>query len=121
MPFVYPPISRQPLFIRDHFLDGGSVGHVGIRLGAQTAAALGVLLGEDVALKGMGTFNLAGLGEIKSLFGTAMGLQFGHDSISFHIVAANRPWVYDVISPSASRPWELWASQPFWLQSSFSA
>ena len=76
-------MMRQPLFVRDHFLDGGFVGHVGISLGTKTAAALAVLLGEDMALECVCSLDLTGLGEGESLLSTAVGLKFGHGTYSF--------------------------------------
>ena len=50
----------------------------GYPAGAQAAGTLGVLLGEDMAFKGMSSFNLTILGQVESLLCTAMGFQLGH-------------------------------------------
>ena len=56
---------------------------LGIRLGdlglvAEVALALGALLGEDMALECVRSFDLAVLGEVESFLGAAMGLQLRH-------------------------------------------
>ncbi len=47
---------------------------------------LGGLLGQDVALEGLGHLDLAGLGQVESFLGTAVGLQLGHGSFSFSYI-----------------------------------
>ena len=53
------------LLVRDQLLDGCGVGDVCISSGAQPTSALGILLGEDVALVSAGSLDLAGLGKVK--------------------------------------------------------
>ena len=83
MPFFYPPIR---LLVRDHLFDGFRVGDIRVGRASQTTAALGVLLGEDMALESVRSLDLTGLGEIESLFCTAVGLQFRHGYFSFIII-----------------------------------
>jgi len=67
--------------------EGGSDGRFGSRIrisgGTQTTAALGILLGKNVALERMGTLDLAVLGEIESLLRATVRFQFGHCIFSF--------------------------------------
>ena len=76
-----PPISNdiRLLFVGDHLADGGLIGAVGISAAAQATTALGVLLGEDVALESVRSLDLAGLRQIEALLGAAVGLQFRHN------------------------------------------
>ena len=53
------------LLVGNHLLDSCYVGGVSVRGGAQTAATLGVFLGEDVALVSACSLNLTGLGQVK--------------------------------------------------------
>ena len=76
--YSYREQTSLGLFVGNHFLDGGVVGLVSVGGAAQTTAALGVLLGEDMALVGVGALDLAGLGEIESLLRTAVRFQLGH-------------------------------------------
>ena len=70
-------MCRQPLrlFVRDHLLHDIFHGHVRVAVLAQVAGTLGGLLGEDMALECVRSFDLAVLGEVESFLGAAMGLQ----------------------------------------------
>ena len=75
-----PPIR---LFVRDHLFDALDIGDIRVGRASQATAALGVLLGEDVALESLGALDLAGLGEIESLLRATVRFQFGHCIFSF--------------------------------------
>ena len=51
--------------------------------------ALGVLLGQNVAFKGFGAFDLAGLGEVESLFCAAIRMSPGIDIGDFNTKLRN--------------------------------
>ena len=72
-----PPIR---LFVRDHLFDALDIGDIRVGRASQATAALGVLLGEDMALERVRSLDLTGLGEIESLLRTAVGFEFRHDS-----------------------------------------
>ena len=65
---------------RNHLLDGIHIGLVGVCGCAQMTGTLGGLLGEDMALVGVGSLNLTVLGQVESLLRTAVGFQLGHDN-----------------------------------------
>ena len=67
------------LLVGDHLADRVHVGLVRIGAGAEAARTLGVLLGEDVALKGAGALDLPALAQIESLFGSAVSLHLRHN------------------------------------------
>ena len=77
---------RCKLFVGDHLADRAGSGLVSIAALTQTTRTLGGLLGQDVALEGLGHLDLAGLGQVESFLGTAVGLQLGHGSFSFSYI-----------------------------------
>ncbi len=81
------PIGRQScLFIGDHALDSHFVGLVSVCAATEASLALGVftVTVEQVALVGLATLHLAGLGQAEPLFGTAVGfeLNLSHNGLT---------------------------------------
>ena len=75
--------NRCKIFVGDHLADRAGSGLVSIAALTQTTRTLRGLLGQDVAHKSLGALNITRLGQIESLFGTAVGFQLGHSSFSF--------------------------------------
>ena len=72
---------RCKLFVGDHLADRAGSGLVSIAALTQTTRTLGGLLGQDVALESLGDLDLTGLGQIESLFGTAVGFQLSSNVV----------------------------------------
>ena len=52
-------------------------------ISAETSALVRDIMEYEVTLESLGGLDLTGLGQVESLFGTAVGFQLGHSSFSF--------------------------------------
>ena len=77
-------VQQILLFIGNHALDCGGVGHIGVAALAQAPLDLGGLTVavEQMALEGVGALDLAVFGQVEALFRAAVGFQFRHSRLS---------------------------------------